>query len=217
MSEATQDTPVKAKKAPTEYIKVTMEDGRTVEFAASRKTDKTILEDDAGNAVGVRIDFVNGATRTLEFSELSQGILLQSCGHGISQKAGDNYASVKEVEDMVLAVDEIFARLRQGDWAVKGEPLDNNRVKENYLLPFSSHVGAVLEDGRDLGAYQMSGKEKIVLNLSAANFTALCNKLGTSATNSNGAVFVAVSYDYMRIKVKQGNARVYYQREVPSG
>lgn len=125
MSEATQDTPVKAKKAPTEYIKVVMEDGRTVEFAASRKTDKTILEDAEGNAMGVRIDFVNGTTRSVLFSELSQGILLQSCGHGISQKAGDNYASVKEVEDMVLAVDEIFARLRAGDWAVKGEPGDS--------------------------------------------------------------------------------------------
>ena len=125
MSEATQDTPVKVKKPPTEYIKVTMEDGRAVEFAASRKTDKTILEDADGNATGVRIDFVNGATRSVLFSELSQGILLQSCGHGISQKAGDNYASVKEVEDMVLAVDEIFGRLRQGDWAVKGEPGDS--------------------------------------------------------------------------------------------
>ena len=125
MNDVTQDTPVKAKKAPTEYIKVTMEDGRTVDFAASRKTDKTILEDAEGNAIGVRIDFVNGATRSVLFSELSQGILLQSCGHGISQKAGDNYASVKEVEDMVLAVDEIFGRLRQGDWAVKGEPGDS--------------------------------------------------------------------------------------------
>lgn len=124
MSE-TQETAVKAKKAPTEYSKVVMEDGRTVEFAASRKTDKTILEDAGGNAIGVRIDFVSGATRTLLFSELSNGILLQSCGHGISQKAGDNYASVKEVDDMVLAVDEIFTRLRAGDWAAKGEPGDS--------------------------------------------------------------------------------------------
>ena len=101
-------------------------------------------------------------------------------------------------------------------WSVKGEPLASNRGKQNYLLPFSSHVGAVLEDGRDLGAYQMSGKERIKLNLTSAQFTALANTLGTSATNANGAIFVAVSYDYMRIKVKGGKARVYYQREVPS-
>ena len=101
-------------------------------------------------------------------------------------------------------------------WSVKGEPLAGNRGKENYLLPFSSHVGAVLEDGRDLGAYQMSGKERIKLSLTSAQFTALATDLGTSATNATGAIFVAVSYDYMRIKVKGGKARVYYQREVPS-
>lgn len=101
-------------------------------------------------------------------------------------------------------------------WSVKGEPLAGNRGKQNYLLPFSSHVGAVLEDGRDLGAYQMSGKERIKLNLTAANFTALATDLGTTSSNATGAIFVAVSYDYMRIKVKGGKARVYYQREVPS-
>lgn len=101
-------------------------------------------------------------------------------------------------------------------WSVKGEPLAGNRGKQNYLLPFSSHVGAVLEDGRDLGAYQMSGKERIKLNLTSAQFTALATDLGTSSSNANGAIFVAVSYDYMRIKVKGGKARVYYQREVPS-
>ena len=92
-------------------------------------------------------------------------------------------------------------------WSVKGEPLADNRGKYNYLLPFCSHVGAVLQDGRDLGAYAMSGKEKIVLNWSASDFTALSTNCGSSP------VFVAVSYDYMRIKVKNGNARVYYTRE----
>jgi hypothetical protein len=101
-------------------------------------------------------------------------------------------------------------------WSVKGEPLAGNRGKENYLLPFSSHVGAVLEDGRDLGAYQMSGKERIKLNLTPTNFSNLGSTLGTSSSNATGAIFVAVSYDYMRIKVKGGKARVYYQREVPA-
>lgn len=92
-------------------------------------------------------------------------------------------------------------------WSIKGEPLDQNRGKFNYLLPFSSHVGAVLQDGRDLGAYAMSGKEKAVVNLSASDFTTLSANCGASP------VFVAISYDYMRIKVNKGNARVYYSRE----
>ena len=92
-------------------------------------------------------------------------------------------------------------------WSIKGEPLDGNRGKFNYLLPFSSHVGAVLQDGRDLGAYAMSGKEKAVINLNTADFATLASACGPSP------VFVAISYDYMRIKVAKGNARVYYSRE----
>jgi hypothetical protein len=97
-------------------------------------------------------------------------------------------------------------------WSVKGEPLDSNRVSSMYLLPFSSHVGAVLQDGRDLGAYQMSGKEKIVVTQNATDFTAAVTNIGASGALTN-CVFVAVSYDYMRIKVNKGNARVYYSRE----
>ena len=92
-------------------------------------------------------------------------------------------------------------------WSIKGEPLDSNRGKFNYLLPFSSHVGAVLQDGRDLGAYAMSGKEKAVVNMNATDFATLASACGSQP------VFVAISYDYMRIKVTRGNARVYYSRE----
>ena len=92
-------------------------------------------------------------------------------------------------------------------WSVKGEPLAGNQGKYNYLLPFSSHVGAVLQDGRDLGAYACSGREKVCLTFSSGDITALTANCGTNP------LFVAVSYDYMRIKVKNGNARVYYSRE----
>ena len=92
-------------------------------------------------------------------------------------------------------------------WSIKGEPVEGNRGKFNYLLPFSSHVGAVLQDGRDLGAYAMSGKEKALVNLSAGDYAALAGNCGAKP------VFVAISYDYMRIKVNRGNARVYYSRE----
>lgn len=95
-------------------------------------------------------------------------------------------------------------------WAMKGEPLDKNRGPYNYLLPFSSHVGAVLQDGRDLGAYMMSGKEKVVLTLSPTDITNLTANCGSNP------ILVAISYDYMRIRVKHQAARVYYQREIPN-
>lgn len=116
MSETQATTEAKAPKKETVYTKVKMTDGREVDFAGTRQTDKTILTDDAGKAYGVRFDFVNGETRTLLFSELGETIAAYGLGHGIAQKAGDEYSGVKEIDDIVLAVDEIFTRLRNGEW-----------------------------------------------------------------------------------------------------
>jgi hypothetical protein len=91
-------------------------------------------------------------------------------------------------------------------WAVYKQPLGEQNVTcaENYLVPFSAHVGAVLSDGTDLGAYQLSGREKICLQPAALP--------GTVFGVGSSPIFVAVSYDYMRIKVKHGNAKVFYNR-----
>lgn len=89
----------------------------------------------------------------------------------------------------------------------------------NYIIPFSSNVGAVLESGKDLGAYQLSGKEKITLQprvlpsaaLAAGGFSTPAD-LAAVPVVIPPTVFIAVSYDYMRLKVKGGNCRVYYNR-----
>lgn len=107
-------------KAETQRTKVKLEDGREVEFAGTRKTSKEILLDAEGNATGVRFDFINAKTRTLMFSDVPVKTLGYSAGHGIAQKAGDEYSGVKEVDDMVLAVEEIFDRLRKGAWEAEG-------------------------------------------------------------------------------------------------
>ena len=122
MSE-TQVNETKATKAATVYTDVTMTDGRVVKFPGNRKTDKTITVSD--DSVSVRFDFFNGDTRTLSSTELSPALMLQALGHGIAQKAGDEYSGVKELDDMVLAVDEIFGRLRAGDWAAAREAGDS--------------------------------------------------------------------------------------------
>ena len=122
MSETeTSQAEAKTAKKETVYEAVKMEDGSTVEFAGTRQVSKTILEDATGVATGVRFDFRNGATRTLSLAELPPALLAQCAAHGVSQKAGDEYSGVKEIDDIVLAVDEIFARLRAGEWgAAKG-------------------------------------------------------------------------------------------------
>lgn len=142
-NEATVATP--AKKTATVYTPVTMEDGRTVQFAGNRKSDKTILTDTVGNAYGVRFDFANGKTQSLMFSEIPKGIALYACGHGIAQKAGDEYSGVKEVDDMALAVEEIFKRLRAGEWAAAREAGDSTAGASIVIRALMEVTGKPIE------------------------------------------------------------------------
>lgn len=134
-----------AKKPATVYTKVKMEDGREVEFAGNRKSDKTILIADDGKATGVRFDFLNGRTLTLAFSEISEATALYACGHGIAQKAGDEYSGVKEIDDMVLAVEGIFARLRAGDWAAAREAGDSTAGASIVIKALMEVTGKPIE------------------------------------------------------------------------
>lgn len=113
MSENQTET-VAQKKAPAEVEKVTMTDGRVVEFAGKRKLLKEVVIN--GTSVSVRFDLRNGETRTFE---VPQSLLLQFAGHGASQKIGDETAGETDVEDMVLAIDNISARLSEGEWGAE--------------------------------------------------------------------------------------------------
>lgn len=134
-----------SKKSATVYEDVVMTDGRTVKFPGNRKTDKTVLTNAAGVATGVRFDFRNGDTRTILLSELSEGLALQACAHGVSQKAGDEYSGVAEIEDMVLAVDEIFARLRTGDWSAARESGDSTAGASIVIRAIVEATGKTVE------------------------------------------------------------------------
>lgn len=88
--------------------KVTMEDGRVVEFAGKRKMLKeVVLSEDPNGYPSVRFDFRNGKTRLFVVDKL----IPQFAAHGASQKIGDETAGEDDVDDMVLAVDEIISRL----------------------------------------------------------------------------------------------------------
>lgn len=113
-----------AKPSKTEAEKVTMKDGRVVEFAGKRKLLKETLipgiTEGYDGPTAVRFDFRNGETRTYP---LNQKLMWQFAAHGASQKIGDETAGEDDIDDMVLAVDEIIERL-SGDnpeWTVKRE------------------------------------------------------------------------------------------------
>lgn len=128
----TTETP---KKEAKPKIKVAMQDGREVEFPQETKAKKAFvyaakdggtLTDDKEKAanpaapVGVRWDFVNGHTRTILLTELTNLTAVLGC-HGLSQKGGDEYASEKDVDDAVLAFDDLMDRLKKGEWSEKRE------------------------------------------------------------------------------------------------
>ena len=103
---------VKVEKTVAEKEIVTMADGRSVEFAGKRKMLKDTTVD--GTSVSVRFDFRNGETRTFTVPE---NLLGQFAAHGASQKIGDETAGVADLDDMVVAVEEIIARLVNGEWS----------------------------------------------------------------------------------------------------
>lgn len=101
------ETQEKSVKAKAEVTIVTMSDGRSVPFSGKRKLVKEVLEN------GVRFDFRNGETRTFA---LPEALIQRLALHGAAQKIGDEAAGVEEVEDMVVAIDDVIARLGRGEW-----------------------------------------------------------------------------------------------------
>lgn len=90
---------------------VKMSDGRTVDFVGKRKMLKEVLI--ADGKVSVRFDFVNGQTRTFT---VPTNLMAQFAGHGASQKIGDEAAGTEDIDDIVIAIDDIMARLNKGEW-----------------------------------------------------------------------------------------------------
>lgn len=105
-----------AKKPKTEVTKVTMKDGREVEFAGKRNLNKSFKIAEDGSGVGATFDFRTGDTLSLTVSK-DDPLVLQLAGHGLVQKAGDEAAGVKDangqpdVPSMVLAIESVLKRL----------------------------------------------------------------------------------------------------------
>jgi hypothetical protein len=104
-------------KVPPELVKMT--DGREVEFAGKKKLIKDVVFNSDGSLSHIQFDFRNG--ETLKFAPTDSTPNALALGHGYSQKIGDETAGLTEVDDMVLAVQEIIERLEKGEWTVTRE------------------------------------------------------------------------------------------------
>lgn len=105
------------KRAETQYVTKVMDDGRTVDFAGKRKMLKEGVINEDGS-LAVRLDFVNGETRIVK---LNEALLEKFAIHGAEQKLGDEIAGLDDVEDCVMAIDELMDRLDRSEWTVKRE------------------------------------------------------------------------------------------------
>lgn len=167
MSEVTQEAV--ATKSKTEYTKVTLTDGREVQFAGKRKVNKETLIDESkivldgdvmqisAGAISVRMDFRNGDTRTLP---LPLSLLARFAGHGGEQKFGDELATTADKplseEDMVIAIDDLYAEISKGSWG-KGRAAGGGGVSGASVV-----VQAIAEaTGKDIATVKAYLQKKL--------------------------------------------------------
>ena len=145
-------------KVETVINAVKMDDGRTVDFAGKRKMLKESIFDEKTGDISIRLDFVNGETRLFK---LPSSLLAKFAAHGAEQKLGDEIAGLSDVEDAIIAIDELTTRLEAGKWGQTRE--------SNGLAGASTLAKALAEhSGKDLATIKayLAGKtqaEKVAL------------------------------------------------------
>lgn len=178
MSEA--ETTAKA-KTETKITTVTMNDGRTVDFAGKRKLLKESFVDDAGK-VAVRMDFVNGESRLYTIPD---SLMTKFAAHGAEQKLGDEIAGLGDVDDCVLAVDQLMERLTGPDgWNVtrEGNGLAGTSVLARAL---AEAKGATIEKVREF-LKSKTQAEKIALRNNPA-IKPIVERIESEKANKAGA------------------------------
>lgn len=97
-------------------LTVEMEDGSTEVFGAKKKMVKVTTI--ANGKVSTKLSFLNG--RVVVF-DMPEDMVLRFAAHGSDQKFGDIIAGLGDIEDAILAVEELAGRLAAGEWSQKRE------------------------------------------------------------------------------------------------
>lgn len=145
------ETAEKPKKAKAEIEKVTLEGGKVVEFAGKRKLLKEAVFDSDGNWIGTEFMFRNGRTLTFPApsadAKFADGrFALQAfAAHGSLQKIGDETAGEENIDDMVLAVEDIIERLGKGEWTVEREGGGGFGGTSILMKALVEHTGKTIE------------------------------------------------------------------------
>ena len=131
----------------TEYELVKMDDGTEVSFPGKRRLLKSTSVSADGFTVTTRFDFRNGEVRHFAI-EANQGLFAKFTAHGIEQKIGDEVAGLDDIDDMILAVDEVIERLQAGEWTAKRESsgLAGTSVLARALVQQTGKTPAVIKE-----------------------------------------------------------------------
>lgn len=114
---------------------VAMNDGRVVDFSGKQRCKVDTYENEQG--LHVQLDFRNGESRIFRMQPL---MVAQFAMHGAKQKLVDEMAGIKDLDDAVLAVDELIERLDNGEWTQKraaGEGIAGTSVLLRALVEFT--------------------------------------------------------------------------------
>lgn len=127
----------------TEYTSVAMEDGTELKFPMKRNVLKDTVID--GDSVTLTMKFKNGAVRSFV---MNSALLMTFAAHGMESKYGDEMAGLKDIEDMVLAVEDLHKRLETGAWGVKRESngMAGTSVLARALVEHSGKPIEVIKD-----------------------------------------------------------------------
>ena len=96
---------------------VEMEDGGSEVFGGKKKMlkDTRIAED---GSIATKLSFSNG--RVISFT-IPADMILRFAAHGVDQKFGDEIAGLGDIDDCVLAIEELADRIAKGEWSMKRE------------------------------------------------------------------------------------------------
>lgn len=198
MTEDTTEATEASSKTPAE--KVTMPDGRVVEFVGKRRMVKESILAEGVNPQ-VRLDFRNGKSITFNIPD---SLLQRFAAHGAEQKLGDETAGETDVDDMYLGVENLVKRLDAGEWSKErvGGGMSGTSVLIKALVEFSKQptetdeqaserVKAFLADKKpaDKQALRNSSKIKPIVDRLEAEKAAKTAHIDTDALLSGlGAV-----------------------------
>ena len=97
---------------------------------------KSLIDNDAGEAVGVSFDFTNGNTFEAEVADLPEAMITRLAIHGLSQKLGDSYAGAKQkglsVDECEAGVRALWAALKAGQFGT-GRTSAGGKLLEAFI------------------------------------------------------------------------------------